>query len=130
MKRNEELMAEQLSDATRLCYLNADRVEGPVTNLGGLEVRGRQNHKLGRLDGIIIAPAERQVRYLVVDATKLFRHQRYLLPLTPTQIDPDGRALHVDLDAHELAGVEKFDGRAFPSFSDEDFMTALFATSH
>jgi hypothetical protein len=123
-------MAEQLSDTTRLCYLDAARVEGPVTNFGGLEVRGRRNHKLGRLDGVIIDPAERQVRYLVVDATKLFRHQRYLLPLAPTQIDPDGRALRVDLDEHDLARVEKFDDRAFPSFSDEDLVTALFAKPH
>ena len=123
-------MTRPTSDTTRLCYLNADRVEGPLPDFGRLEVRGRQNHKLGRLDGIIIDPAERQVRYLVVDAPKLFGHRRYLLPLAPTQIDPDGRALRVDLDEDDLTHVERFDDRDFPSFSDEDLVTALFSNSH
>jgi hypothetical protein len=119
-----------ISEPTRLCYLDATHVEGPLPTFDGLEVRNRQNHWLGRLDGIIIDPAERQVRYLVVDEGRFLRHHRYLLPLAPTQVDVEHGALRVDLNRDDLTDAEEFDAEAFPKFSDDDLVTAMFAKPH
>jgi hypothetical protein len=92
-----------------------------------LEVRTRENERIGRLDGIIIDPEERRARYLVVDEDRFLRHHRYVLPLVATQIDAEQRALRVDVDKDDLTDADEFDASAFPPFSDEDLMTALFA---
>jgi hypothetical protein len=119
--------SQKSSKPARLCYLSADRVEGPIDTFDRLEVRTRENERIGRLDGIIIDPAERRARYLVVDEDRFLRHHRYLLPLVPAQIDAEQHALRVDVDKDDLTDADEFDADAFPVFSDEDLMTALFA---
>ena len=111
----------------RLCYLDAAHVEGPLPNFDGVEVRNRDDRTIGRLDGIIIDPAERRVHYLVVDDGGLLRHHRYLLPLPPTRVDAERPALRVDVERADLRGCEEFDDHAFRSFSDDDLLSALFA---
>jgi hypothetical protein len=127
---NEELMTEPLAESRRLCYLSATHVEGPLPTFDRVEVRSRENRRIGRLDGIIIDPAERQVRYLVVDAATFFTHHRYVLPLASTQIDAERPSLRVDFNRDDLTDVDEFDAAAFPTFSDEDLITALFARPH
>ena len=114
------------SETARLCYLNAAQVEGPLANFDGVEVRNRDDRKIGRLDGIIIDPSERRVRYLVVDDSGFLRHHRYLLPLSPTRIDAARPALRVDVERADLRHCEEFDHNAFRSFSDDALLSALF----
>ena len=123
-------MTELMAESGRLCYVSATHVEGPLPTFDRVEVRSRENRKIGRLDGIIIDPAERQVRYLVVDAPTFFTHHRYVVPLASTQIDAERPSLRVDLDRDELTHVDEFDAAAFPTFSDDDLITALFAHPH
>ena len=53
-------------------------------------------------EGIIIDPTERHVRYYVVESHGWFKTHRYLLPQAPMRLDPDCKALHVDLFALDL----------------------------
>jgi PRC-barrel domain protein len=123
----EKVFEPHTPHPARLCYLSADRVEGPLDTFDKLEVRGRENLRIGQLEGIIIDPAERRVRYLVVDEARFLRHHHYLLPLAPTQVDVEHHALRVDLDRDELDEVDEFDADTFPPFSDDDLIASLFA---
>jgi sporulation protein YlmC with PRC-barrel domain len=115
------------SVTARLRYLNATRLEGPVPRFDRLVVLNSEGRRVGRLDGIIIDPAQRRVRYLVVDDSGFFKHHRYLLPLAPTRVDTERPALRVDIDSADLTRCEDFDPAAFPRFSDDDLLVALFA---
>jgi hypothetical protein len=112
-------------DTRRLRYLSADHVEGPTSTFARFDVRTLDDGELGRLDGIIIDPAARRTCYLVVDVG-VFRHRRYLLPLGPTRVDEKHRTLRVNVDGANLMRCAKFDPGAFPGFSDDDLLTALF----
>jgi hypothetical protein len=115
------------SEHSRLRYLNASQIEGPVSSFDHLEVRNRDDRTIGRLDGILIDPSERCVRYFVIDDENSRRHHRYLIPLAPTRVDAQRRALCVDVPTSDVEQFEDFEDDSFPHFSDEDLLTALFA---
>jgi hypothetical protein len=56
------------NDTGRLCFLSAADVRSPAGYMGGLELRGVDNERLGRLAGLLIDADHRRLRYLVVDA--------------------------------------------------------------
>jgi PRC-barrel domain len=122
----EELMGNS-SEQTRLRYLNATQIEGPVSSFDHLDVRNGEDRTIGRLDGILIDPSERRVRYFVVDDEDSRRHHRYLIPLAPTRLDARRRALCVDVPTSDVELFEDFEDASFPHFSDDDLLTALFA---
>jgi PRC-barrel domain protein len=122
----EELMGNS-SEQTRLRYLNATQIEGPVSSFDHLDVRNREDRTIGRLDGILIDPSERRVRYFVVDDEDSRRHHRYLIPVDPTRLDARRRALCVDVPTSDVEQFEDFEDASFPHFSDDDLVTALFA---
>jgi PRC-barrel domain len=115
------------SEKARLRYLNATQIEGPVSSFDHLEVRSREDRTIGRLDGILIDPSERRVRYFVVDDEGSRRHHRYLIPLAPTRLDARRRALCVDVTTSDVEQCEDFEDASFPHFSDDDLLNALFA---
>lgn len=115
------------SEKARLRYLNATQIEGPLASFARLDVRSREDQTIGRLDGILIDPMERCVRYFVVDDDGSRRHHRYLIPLAPTRLDAGRRALCVDVTTSDVERCEDFEDASFPRFSDDDLLTALFA---
>jgi hypothetical protein len=56
-------------NATQLCYLPAAEVRGPAGYMVGLELRGLDNERLGRLVGVLVDADQRRLRYLVVDTS-------------------------------------------------------------
>ena len=116
-------------EATRLRYLKSDQLEVPATH-PPLAVRDRNDRLLGQFDGLIFDPPAGRVRFLVVDRLAIFRHDRYLVPIDPTQLDAEHGAFRVGIDAEELPTLAKFDRRRFPDFSDDDLINALFPESH
>ena len=106
-----------------LRYLDADHVEHPTGTLKGLSVCTEENRSLGCLDGVLIEPSTRRVRYFVVD-TATPSQERCMLPADATVVlDIRGRTLRVDnaVDMEPLQEVQ--------AFSDEDVMTALFRST-
>jgi hypothetical protein len=119
-------MASKNHEHSRLRYVSPSHLEVPLPK-GRLDVRDQQNRRIGRFDGVVYDPVDRRVRYLVVDRPGRASHHRYLVPVDPTQVDAEHRAFRVGVDGEDLRRFRNFDPRAFPDFSDEDLIEALFS---
>ena len=116
-----------MATESALRYLEADHVEGPVGKLGRLELCTVDDEKLGVLDGVLIDPAARRVRYFVVKSNGWLKRNRYLLPADDVaHVEAGHRILRIEAPAVALPR-EKFDAASVPAFSDEDVITAMFA---
>lgn len=110
-----------------LRYLDAGHVEHPTGTLAGLSVCTDQNEQIGCLDGVLIEPSTRRVRYFVVDTVRAAHdeHERCVLSAdSPVTLDLHGRTLRVPraVDMSPLPDPVE-------PFSDDDVMTALFRSS-
>lgn len=115
------------SPDTRLRYISAAKVQTPVGELlDQIDVLDNDDSSVGKLEGIVVDPAERQVRYYVVKSERPYRH--FLLPLVPATIDTAHKAMHVDARQGDLDELEDGPAEAFPAFSDDDLLTALFSS--
>jgi hypothetical protein len=111
-----------------LCYLDAARVASPAGSLDGARLQCRSNETIGRLEGVLIDPSERRLRYYVVKSAGWFRNRRYLLSADQiAQVGPVERTLRLDVDSQELKLCDEFDSEEIREFSDEDVVTAMFA---
>ena len=120
--------ANMVAVDARLRYISASRVKTPVgLVLDQFEVRDSEDANVGRLEGIVVDPVERQVRYFVLKSDRPYRPRHYLLPLVAATIDAGRNALHVDAHSGDLDELVDGPTQTFPVFSDEDLLTALFA---
>ena len=95
--------------------------------LAGLSLCTQEDEQLGSLEGVLIEPASRRIRYFVVERHTMLRRRRYLLAGdTPASIEAGDRKLRVM--AHE-EDLERFDTRSVQNFSDEDLLNAIFGHS-
>jgi sporulation protein YlmC with PRC-barrel domain len=106
----------------RLRYIDAGHVEGRADDLSGFEVVTEAGEKLGALDGLIVDPPERRIRYFVVHPGWFGR--RRLVPVSSARLDLDRRAVEVDLETDD--DCPTFDARTFPRFSETDLLSAMF----
>ena len=109
-------------------YIDAERLDSTAGRLEDVVVVSPSNDRLGKLDGVIVDPAHRQVRYYVVESQGWFWSRHYLLPLGPARLIRDRRALEVDVDADDITRLEQVDPNSLPPFSDEDLVTAIFGS--
>ena len=110
-----------------LRYLDAGHVEHPTGTLEGLAVCTDQNEQIGCVDGVLIEPATRRVRYFVVDTVRRAQdsHERCVLAAdSPVVLDLSERTLRVG----GVIDMEPLLDQVQP-FSDEDVLTALFRGS-
>jgi hypothetical protein len=106
-----------------LRYLDADHVEHPSGTLQGVLMCTVDDEQLGLVDGVLVEPASRRLRYFVVKRTSTLRRRRYLLA-ADTLATLDEKTLRVN--AH-LDDLERFDLRSVQAFSEEDAVNAMFA---
>ena len=122
-------MSSQMDSAGNdsLRYLDANAVQCPAGKLEGLRLIGLDDKSLGSIDGVLIDPVRRKLRYYVVAATRLFNRRRYLVPADDltVKIGDDG-ALRVETSSENIDRL-RFDARSIPRFSDDDLMAALFS---
>jgi PRC-barrel domain protein len=111
---------------TSLRYIDAGHVDTPDGRLGRATLVSRSNAPLGKLDGIVIDPMSRQVRYYVVESPGWLTTRHYLLPLTPARLDRDRHAVEVDLDADDLKQLDEVEPDDLPRYSDEDLLASMF----
>lgn len=110
-----------------LRYLDANAVECPVGTLEGLSLFGSDDEALGVINGVLINPQTRQLKYFVVDRQRMSNRRRYLVSAEmPAVVLPDDRALRVDIPSASIER-QRFDERAVSRFNDDDLMTALFS---
>ena len=92
--------------------------------------RQKTDEALGTLDGVVIDPSERRIRYFVVHRRGWLRSHRYLLSADrPTQMTTDRRKLRLPVEPGELTSCQEFDAQSIPRFSDEHLLTALFCNT-
>ena len=121
-------MTDELIANSDLRYLDAQHVRCPIGTLAGLEVRTTDDEKLGQLDGVVLDPGQRRVRFFVVGSQGLLRKRHYLLPVAAApRVEADDMILRVEAQASEVAPAP-FDTRSIPEFSGEDAVTAMFAS--
>jgi len=75
---------------------------------------------IGKLEGIIVDPQERHVRYYVVESRDWFKTHRYLVPDAPHHIDWNKRAMEVELDEKALAELPELHDDQYPPCSADD----------
>lgn len=109
---------------TDLRYLESERAEVNGSRLSGMVVRGH-SRVLGRLQGFVIDPLGRQLRYLVVQAAGLFGRPK-LVPLATAHVDFGARTIQLDDDA--VRAAQPFERERFPAFSDDDLLSAMFGS--
>jgi|SRR5690348_14257784 hypothetical protein len=109
-----------------LRFLDAKNVETPAGRLNEFVLVSPTDAKLGTLDGVVVSPRERQVRYYVVKAGGWFG-RRYLLPATPARLESKRHALQVDLEPEDLNELARTHLHEFASFRDSDVVESMFA---
>ena len=121
-------MSDDKRGGKQLCYLEASKVEGPGGDLAGLTVQTHANETLGTLDGVLIDPSQRRLRYFVVGTPGLLRRKRYLLSAdVPVRVEPERHRLRVDAADADAALSDEFDLRTVRPFSSEDAIDAMFS---
>lgn len=116
-----------MDSGERLRFVDADRLDTPAGTLAGALLVGPADETLGTLDGAVIDPIERHVRYYMLRSRRWFGGRRYLIPATPAWLDATRNALHVDLEPHEVAGLLECSRDSFPAYSDDDLLSAMFS---
>ena len=109
-----------------LRYLDAAAVLGPAGELRDFQVSDGGGFSLGKLTGVVVDPAARQLRYFVVEVARWLSKRRYLIPLCPATIEPQRRTVTLDCDVSAKNEWRKFDDHEFSRFSDDDLVDALF----
>lgn len=121
------LVACAMEPYAALRFVEADRVETPAGRLKDFTAVSPTNATLGKLDGVLVDPSQRQVRYYVVKATGRLISRRYLVPAEPAPLETERRTLQLDLEPKELSSCAETDPDSFSRFSAEDAVEAMFA---
>lgn len=107
-----------------LRFLGAAQVEGPAGTFAGFELCSRDNETVGTLDGVLIDPPARRVRFLVLKLAD--RPIHCLLPSEmPVQIEAERRVGWIDSALADLE-LEPYDKDTVLPYSDEDALMAMF----
>src|SRR5262245_4260288 len=130
MAQEGGMAANRVPSGDSLCYLAAQDVEIPAGTLAGIDLCTLDDERLGTLDGVLIDPTERRVRYFVVTSQGWLGSKRYLLSADePAHLEQDEKILRLERDADQVSR-RMFDPDSVREFSDDDLLTALFATRH
>ena len=115
--------------AESLRYLDATSVEFAGGRLEGLSLFSQDDEALGVIDGVLIDPVKKRLRYYVVQAARIFNRRRYLVSAdSPAVMFPEDRAVRVQARSDSIPR-ERFDSRSVPRFSDDDLLAAMFSGS-
>ena len=121
-------MSDDKRGGRQLCYLEASKVEASGGDLAGLTVQTDADETLGTLDGVLIDPSQRRLRYFVVGTPGLLRRKRYLLSAdVPVRVEPERHRLRVDAADADVTLSDEFDLRTVRPFSSEDAIDAMFS---
>jgi hypothetical protein len=111
----------------RLCYLDASKLESPVGTLSHVDLRGTDDRLIGVLDGVVIDPTERKLRYFVVESPGWLRRKRYLVPADATaRVEGDLGELRLEVDSEDLSRCEEFMDGSVREFDDDDLIAGIF----
>ena len=111
----------------RLCYLDASKLVSPAGTLSHVDLRGTDDRIIGVLDGVVIDPTERKLRYFVVESPGWLRRKRYLVPAdAPARVEGDPGELRLEVDSEDLSRCEEFKDGLVREFDDDDLIAGIF----
>ena len=112
-----------------LRYLDAESVRCFTSNLSGFRVCTEDAQPLGSINGVLISPSSRQLRYFVIQTPGLFAHRRFLLPAeTGAIVDEESKTLQIGVRREQL-DLQSFKLKSVPEFSDNDLLETMFASA-
>lgn len=115
-------------ESADLRYLDAHSVRCAAGNLSDFHVCTEDAQPLGSVDGVLISPSQRQLRYFVIDKPGLLSHRRYLLSIEEGAVlQPDRKTLQIPARMDQLE-LTSFSRRSVPEFSDDDLIATVFAS--
>ena len=115
---------EQANSTLR--YVAAEHIDTPTGPLDGAVVVSPNDETIGTLDGMVIDPIERHVRYFVVRSRKWLTSHLHLAPATPARLDSGRKALHVDIGPEDLRQLREIRSDTFQRYSPDDLIAGMF----
>lgn len=112
-------MAEN-TGTSHLRYLDAGHVADDRIDFDGLDVRNARGDTIGTADGFIVRRDSNRPYYLVVDSGGWFSSRHYLVPIGHVRLDPDDRALRVDIDRDTIQGFPEVQVNRFDELSESE----------
>ena len=112
-----------------LRFVEAEKLETPAGRLNDFVLVSPTDVTLGTLDGALVNPHDRQIRYYVVNTGGWFHGRRCLLPMTPARLETARHALQVDCEPEDLDQLARTDLHQFASFCDTDIVDTVFGAS-
>jgi hypothetical protein len=110
---------------SQLRFLSASHVQTPAGNLNDSVIVSEGNRQLGKLDGIVIDPIARRVRYFVIKSQRWLRHHRYLMEATPLRFETE-KTLRLVGEFRDLDQLPEIRPDTFSPYSEQDLLAALF----
>ena len=108
-----------------LRYLDAALVVYGTSTLDGVEICTENDECLGSIGGVLLDPAQRRLRYYVVERASMLRKRRYLVPANRhATLSAETGRIYVEADDDV---IERFDSRSVTRFSDSDLIDTIFA---
>ena len=110
-----------------LRYLDAESVRCFTSNLSGFQVCTEDAQSLGSVNGVLISPSSRQLRFFVIETPGLFANRRFLLPAdSGAVLDAENKTLQIGVRKDQL-DLQSFKLKSVPEFSDSDLLDTMFA---
>jgi len=120
---------KSVDTAENLRYLDAHSVRCPAGDLSRFRVCTEDEENLGNVNGVLISPSTRQVRYYVIQTPGLLMKRRYLLPVEAgATVEEDHMTLRIGARKDEL-DLQSYSPRSVQNFSDDDLLTAMFSAA-
>jgi hypothetical protein len=121
---SQEQLKMAIQEDPQLRYLEAAKVEHPTGTLEGYEICTDAQERLGSIDGVLLMPLQRRVRYFVIESPGWTR-RKYLVSASPsTRIDTEDGRIYVGAQRY----VRPYDPESVPPFSDDDLIETMFSS--
>jgi hypothetical protein len=110
-------------DNANLRFVEADRLDTSAGRLDDVVVVGADKTPLGKLEGVVIDPAELRVQYFVVGRRTWLSSRHYLLPMRTARLASDAHALEVDVNPADLHTCEQVELAKLAEFTPGDLQS-------
>jgi hypothetical protein len=115
------------SSRSTLRYIDAARVQSPAGALADVDLCDKHDRPIGCIEGVLVDPVERRLRYYVVESPSRRGARHYLLPTDwPAQVAGGGKTLRIDANPDQLADCDDFHQSDARPYSDDDFLASMF----
>lgn len=119
------MTSKQAHENGTLRYLDACQVMHPSGTLAGVQIRSQDDETLGSVEGVLLEPARRRIRYFVVERAAWLASRLYLLPVDGlATISGTNARIHVEANRDDM---QRFDPASVIRFSEQDLVDTIFA---